>query len=226
MDTFTQAEPYALTENERDQFRALWTWRHNEYDDELDPLRVLHFQRLLTEVARLPSGDYIEMGTQHGCTAKVIFDLMVSDAHLYCFDTFEGFHPDDLKIEDSIRAHGFTTDSIPKVDFRQVPEKILGVGRTSDRLTLVPGRVPHTLEPFAHLRFRFAHLDMDLYEPTAQGLSWLWPRMVPGGLIFLHDYDALPSVRKAVDEFARPKGLLAIPMSDRFGSSLLFKSPG
>ncbi|WP_316207635.1 MULTISPECIES: class I SAM-dependent methyltransferase [unclassified Bradyrhizobium] len=226
MQTFVQAEPYALTAVELAQFRALSAWRHQEYDDETDPLRVLHFQRLLSEVARLPFGDYIEMGTQHGCTAKIIYDLMVPSAHLYCFDTFQGFHAEDLKIEDGIRPHGFTKDSIAVVDISKVRDKILGEAQVSEQLTLVAGRVPYSLAPFRDRQFRFAHIDMDLYEPTSQGLSWIWPQLIPGAIVLFHDYDALPSIRKAVDEFARPRGLLAVPMSDRFGSALLFKPPG
>jgi hypothetical protein len=225
MQTFTQFEPYGTTESDIRTFRELAAWRTSKYSDEGDPLRILHFQRLLREVVYLPYGDYIEMGTQHGGTAKIIFDLMVPSANLYCFDTFTGFDPKDLEIESTVFAHGFTTESIPYTTIEIARDTILGEGNTSDRLTLVPGRVPETLSPFRGRRFRFAHLDMDLYEPTKRGLEWLWPRMEPGAPIFLHDYDALPSIRKAVDEFTRPKGIAASPLSDRFGSAVFFKPP-
>jgi O-methyltransferase len=88
----------------------------------------------------------------------------------------------------------------------------------SDRLTLVKGRVPETLAPHENRRWRFAHLDMDLYEPTRAAIEWLWPRMVPGGIIFFHDYGVLPGVKKAVDDLVQPLQRIAIPMGDRFGS--------
>jgi hypothetical protein len=220
-----QAEPYGAGEIELTKFRTLAAWRHSKYEDEGDPLRVLHFQRLLREASHLAMGDYVEMGTQHGGTAKIIYDLMVPGAELFCFDTFTGFDAEDLKIESTVGAHGFTTESISDVDIGFVRDMILGDGRTSDRLHLVPGRVPQTLAPFANRRWRFAHLDMDLYEPTKRALEWLWPRLVPGAIVLFHDYDALPSIKVAVDEFSKPKGLVASPLSDRFGSSVLFKPP-
>ena len=225
MQTYIQTEPLGTTELDIQTFRTLAAWRKSKYSTEGDPLRILHFQRLLREVAYLPTGDYIEMGTQHGGTAKIIFDLMVPGAELFCFDTFTGFDAKDLEIESTVYEHGFTTESIPYTNIDIARETILGEGKTSDRLTLVPGRVPQSLPPFAGRRWRFAHLDMDLYEPTKRGLEWLWPRLEPGAAILLHDYDALPSVRKAVDEFSRPKGLVASPLSDRFGSAVFFKPP-
>lgn len=86
---------------------------------------------------------------------------------------------------------------------------------------MIPGRVPETLAPYEGYRWRFAHLDMDLYEPTRTALEWLWPRMVPGGIINLHDYSALQGVKKAVDDFLHPLQRLAIPMGDRFGSVVI-----
>ncbi len=225
MPTFVQTEPLGTTEDEIQTFRALAAWRESKYATEGDPLRILHFLRLLKEVSYLPTGDYIEMGTQHGGTAKIIFDLMVPGAKLFCFDTFTGFDAKDLEIESAIYEHGFTTESIPYTNIQLARDTVLGEGKTSDRLTLVPGHVPQSLSPFASHRWRFAHLDMDLYEPTRTALEWLWPRLEPWAAILLHDYDALPSVRKAVDEFSRPKGIVASPLSDRFGSAVLFKPP-
>lgn len=221
-----QAEPYVLSPEQISQFRELASWRESNYGD-YDPLRILHFQRVLQEVAGLPEGEYLEMGTQYGGTAKIIFDLMPTDRKLFCFDTFTGFNAEDLRIESTVRPHGFTTESIRPLDPQTVRSNILGSGPAgrSERLVLVPGHVPGSLGPFGEYSWRFAHFDMDLYEPTRLALDWVWPRMVPGGILLFHDYDALPTVRKAVDEFVNPLGLLAIPLSDRFGSAIVFKPP-
>jgi Macrocin-O-methyltransferase (TylF) len=201
-------------------FTDLSEWRARNYVGELDPVRVINFIQIIEQVADLPDGDYIEMGTQYGGTAKLIHDLMLPDRHLFCFDTFEGFPQADLDEESKLFQHGFTTESIRPLAM-EIVRDIITDQSPSDRLTLVKGRVPETLAPYEDHRWRFAHLDMDLYEPTRAALEWLWPRMVPGGIISFHDYGALQGVRKAVDDFVRPLHRLAIPMGDRFGSAVI-----
>ena len=51
--------------------------------------------------------------------------------------------------------------------------------------------------------FCFANLDMDFYQPQLDGLRYFWPKMIPGGVILLHDYfhPDLPGVKEAVDDF-------------------------
>jgi O-methyltransferase len=218
----SQAIPYAYSTNpaKLKVFTDLSEWRAQNYVGELDPVRVVNFIQLIEQVADLPEGDYVEMGTQYGGTAKLIYDLMPVSRRLFCFDTFEGFTQPDLDEESKVYNHGFTTDSIRPLAMETVKNIIMG-NSPSARLTMVKGRVPETLAPYESCRWRFAHLDMDLYEPTRTALEWLWPRMVPGGIIYFHDYGALPGVKKAVDEFVRPLERLAIPMGDRFGSAVI-----
>lgn len=223
-----QSVPYKLTRDEAAlaKFMSLSAWRRhhcNEEWDRWDHLRTVHFMRLIEHANELTDGDYIEMGTRSGGTAKLILELMNRDRSLYCFDTFSGFTQRDLDQESKIRSdHGFTTDSIGPIDHHEVRVVITG-GVADPRLKLVPGVVPASLAPFSDMRWRFAHLDLDLYEPTRTGLEWLWPRIVPGGVVLFHDYDALPGISKAVNQVLMPHGVVAMPMSDRFGSAAVIK---
>lgn len=49
--------------------------------------------------------------------------------------------------------------------------------------------------------FVFVSLDMDIYEPTYQGLQFFWNRMSPGGVIFVHDYGNYDGIKSAVMRF-------------------------
>ena len=44
------------------------------------------------------------------------------------------------------------------------------------------------LETLAETRYRFVHIDVDIYEPTYACLEYFHPRMVEGGLIVIDDY--------------------------------------
>ena len=66
------------------------------------------------------------------------------------------------------------------------------------------GRIPQTFQGLEDTRIAFAYLDMDLYQSTFDALAFIVPRLVPGGVILVDDYDApvqWPGVRLAVDAF-------------------------
>ena len=58
------------------------------------------------------------------------------------------------------------------------------------------------------------NIDVDLYKPIKAGLEYFWPRMVENGYIFVHDYfsNSYAGSRKAIDEFAKEKGLGFTPI--------------
>lgn len=53
------------------------------------------------------------------------------------------------------------------------------------------------------LSFALVSLDPDLYAPTLEGLRFFYPRLSPGGMIIVHDYDnkQFTGVKQAVSEF-------------------------
>jgi hypothetical protein len=50
-------------------------------------------------------------------------------------------------------------------------------------------------------RYRFTHVDVDLYHPTKASLEYFWPRLVPGGVLVCDDYN-WSGAKRAVEEFA------------------------
>ena len=74
-------------------------------------------------------------------------------------------------------------------------------------------------------KFALVSLDADLEESTLSGLEYFVPRMVPGGYIFLHDYDShsFYGVRKAVERYEAAHDLKfhALPLCDVNGTLVL-----
>jgi O-methyltransferase len=50
-------------------------------------------------------------------------------------------------------------------------------------------------------RYRFVHVDVDLYQPTKASLEYFWPRLVTGGVMVCDDYN-WGGARRAVEEFS------------------------
>ena len=68
---------------------------------------------------------------------------------------------------------------------------------------LYKGWIPDRFEEVSGKKFSFAHIDVDLYEPTRDSLEFFFPRLVEGGSIVVDDYgmSQFPGCKKAVDEF-------------------------
>ena len=60
------------------------------------------------------------------------------------------------------------------------------------RVQIVEGNiletVPEYVEQHPGLRISLLHLDVDIYEPNLVALKYLYPRVVPGGLVVLDEY--------------------------------------
>ena len=78
----------------------------------------------------------------------------------------------------------------------------MGKLHNPERVVVHQGFFPATAEGVED-RFAFVSLDVDLHDPTAAGLEFFFPRLSPGGFIFVHDYNngRYNGVRQAVEDF-------------------------
>ncbi|HSV70494.1 MAG TPA: TylF/MycF/NovP-related O-methyltransferase [Methylibium sp.] len=74
------------------------------------------------------------------------------------------------------------------------------------RVAIHPGWLPESLRSAPEARYRFVHVDVDLYAPTLGCFEYFYPRLLPGGIIVTDDYN-WPGGRRAVDEFCAARGL-------------------
>lgn len=65
------------------------------------------------------------------------------------------------------------------------------------------GYFPDTAKQLEEERFAFVNLDVDLYEPTYNGLKFFKDKMISGGVILVHDYFAanFKGPHEAVNQF-------------------------
>ena len=69
-----------------------------------------------------------------------------------------------------------------------------------------PGWIPQAFPDETVSRYRFVHVDVDLYQPTRDSIEYFYPRLVPGGIIVSDDY-SWPGARKAIEEFCTGSGV-------------------
>lgn len=195
----------------------------NRYKPMRDINRWLLLRLALNMSLKLEDGDYAEVGTYHGVSAKIMYRHMPLHSALYCFDTFEGFASSDIEIEAARTGIMVSSNDFSKTSIEFV-EDLVRDGDSSKFLALRKGRFPETFEGLEGMKWRFVHLDCDLYEPIRAGLELFWPKMVKGAVVVVHDYNSsFKGVKIAVDEFCKRENAIAIPWIDQCGSVLIVK---
>ena len=189
-----------------------------------DGNRVIQAHLLLDHVKNCAEGDYAEVGTYQGNYARLIYSRKVSSAKLYCFDTFEGFPDRDVDVEINESSVDAKAGSFNDTSMSLVRRNICGDGSPAD-LVFRKGLFPETFSGLEDRRWRFVLLDADLYAPIKAGLEIFWPRLVPGGVMIVHDYmnDYYEGAKKAVDEYFKPLGIVPVPWPDRVCSAVVIK---
>ncbi len=140
------------------------------------------------------NGDIAEVGTYLGGSAKIICAVK-GNKKLHLFDTFDGLP--EMSVWDR-SPHFYKGQFASSVDF------VKNFLKDFNEVYLYKGLFPATSVPVENCTFSLVHLDVDLYEATAAGLTFFYSRMTKGGIIISHDYDE-PGVKKAVDDFFEDK---------------------
>jgi O-methyltransferase len=150
----------------------------------VDRYRCYELWQLVAEVAKFPSGDLIEIGVWRGGTGALIAkkcQLMGIDATVNLCDTFTGV------VKAGSADAGYTGGEHADTTKDEVTRLCRSLNL--DRVRILEGIFP---EQSGHLvserQFRFCHIDVDVYQSAMDISEWIWPRLVPGGLVVYDDY--------------------------------------
>lgn len=133
---------------------------------------------------------------------------------LYLFDTFSGFdsNRDAVNVVDINNFKDTSVDIV--LEKMKKPENcIIRKGYFPDTATDIDGS------------FALVSLDCDLYKPILAGLEFFYPKLVPGGYIFVHDFGLYhyEEVKKAVFEYCEKVQATIFPIVDRCLSIIISK---
>lgn len=150
----------------------------------VDEYRCYELWKLVEQSAKLDRGSLLEVGVWKGGTGALIAKQaersIFERSRVYLCDTFTGL----------VKAG--PEDSVYKGDEYSVPsdeaEALLLQMRLFNaeiKKGIFPDQTGKSLEDEV---FRFAHIDVDTYHSAKDITEWIWPRMVPGGIIVYDDY--------------------------------------
>lgn len=138
----------------------------------------------LTAQATKRDGAFIEIGVWRGGTGLLIAERLRQLGELrpvYLCDTYEGIvkaGSNDPTIRDGMYA-----DTSAEAVAQRARERDL------DHIKVLKGIFPDdTADRIVEDQIAFAHVDVDAYNSARDVLEWLWPRLVPGGVVVFDDY--------------------------------------
>ena len=110
------------------------------------------------------------------------FDLSTKGKKIEKLSFEKNFFPSVDDVLDIIKKFNIKENYFPK----------FVKGKTQETL-LLSENLPNSIS--------FLRLDTDIYEPTADQLDKLYPKLSSGGILHIDDYGHCPGVKKAVDEY-------------------------
>lgn len=155
------------------------------------------------------TGSIAEVGVFQGDFAKHM-NALFPESKLYLYDTFEGFARQDVVVEENestIETYRHYANTTIETVLSKLPHPDMAIIRK--------GFFPDTAAGEDD-KYVFVNLDADLYAPTLAGLEYFWPKMVPGGIIFVHDFFSpeFTGVKRAVTEFMDSTRINISPIGD------------
>ncbi|GFG96471.1 hypothetical protein MTIM_23500 [Mycobacterium timonense] len=153
--------------------------------------------------ARKIKGDIVECGVLLGGASMLIAKTLLSvddtSRELWLFDSFQGFVGEQAK--DDVTWYGDSIkDRYP--DFGMIAENnVVSTGYPPERLHLVKGDVEKTAAENVNGDIALLRLDTDTYYSTKAELEYLYPKLVPGGILIIDDYGHALGARRAADEY-------------------------
>jgi hypothetical protein len=158
-------------------------------------------------------GDIFEAGVGSGGSARLMLDCLLrhkAQKSVWLLDTFAGYQ----KIDRSHDGAHVELNQCRHNSFEEVQRLLVN---ESVPVNLIKGMIPATLADVKTDKICFAHVDVNLYEPTLAATEFCLQRLVPGGIMVFDDYcwPATYSARKAIDEACGTAGqtVICVPES-------------
>ncbi len=173
----------------------------------VDKYRCYELWQLIEESAKL-EGALLEVGVWRGGSGALMAKKMklssIKDT-MYLCDTFEGVVKAGSR-DSSYKGKEHADTS------KEIAESLIDTLEL-DNVKILKGMFPEETEQFvAGAKFRFCHIDVDVYQSAKDVLEWVWPRLVVGGMVVFDDYgfQGCDGVTSFVNEERKKKDRLVV----------------
>ena len=224
-----QKRPFSLVAlNEKDSFdssRLLGTLEFSDEEYYYDYFRYRTFEFIAEELlAAEIKGAVAELGVFRGKFSRMI-NRKFSGKKMYLFDTFEGFDLEEAEKELSL---GRCNESFIESHRDTSVDILLSNLLFPEQCVICKGIFPQSVtEEAREESYCFVSLDVDFEDSMYAGIDFFYPRLVDGGILYIHDYNTyfLDGIKIAIKRYEEDQGirLKKIPIADRAGTLIVIK---
>jgi len=160
-----------------------------------------YFLQQLIKLTKNIKGDTVELGVYFGASSELILQAIgQTEKKHHMFDSWQGISQPDLE-DGTYWEKGSLNSSLffCKNNLSAFKENIK---------IFYEGWIPDTFQNISDdLSISFVHFDLDLHQPTKDGLCFFYDKLSSGGIMLFDDYTftSCPGVKKAVDDFFADK---------------------
>jgi O-methyltransferase len=168
-------------------------------------------------------GDFVECGVDNGVLSGAIAQYVAwpggTEKKLYLLDTFSGIPTEGLG------ADSMTAASHRNRGYTGVYERVRDHFSQYRNVILVRGAIPQTLSEVPSEKVAYLSVDMNVPEPEMAAAEYFWPKLVPGAVILLDDfnYRGFETQRRAWTQFAQRRGVDILPLPT--GQGVIIRPP-
>lgn len=147
----------------------------------LDGNRLFQLWHLISMAPE--GGSLIEVGVWRGGSGAVIARKAQKShpgATVYLCDTFTGLPNVDPQLDPFLREHQGDDTSAKMVNALMISLEL-------ENVRIIPGVFPGSFTDPVDA-FSFAHIDVDVYRSCRETFEWIWPKLLPGGIVVFDDY--------------------------------------
>lgn len=146
------------------------------------------------------NGSIAEVGAFEGGNALGSLNFMakLNSKNFYIFDSFEGFPELSNSDPQNVKKGDYSIET--------TFNEIVNTFSVFPEARVIKGFVPETFNKVPKgEKFSLVFYDCDLYQPALDTFNFFWDKIVPGGYLLIHDYEAeedgFTGVKKATEEF-------------------------
>ena len=163
-------------------------------------------------------GDVAECGVRYGKSTLFMAEIVAGSRQMHLFDSFEGLSEADPEKDPGVDI--YRSDGKTRRFRNRKLDAVMARFAAYPNIHVHRGWIPDRFAEVADRRFAFAHVDVDMYQPTLDSIAFFYARMDPGGMIVCDDYgsSAFPGARTAMDEFFadKPEHPVELPAGQAF----------
>ena len=153
---------------------------------------------------------FVECGCWKGHSAFGISTILKKNnfnKNFYIFDSFEGGLSDKNKNDINSKRYTQSKEDILKQK-KYFESSLTEVNNLLDEFNFVKihkGWIPKVFNKIEKIKISFIHIDLDLYKPTYDTISYFFDNLESGGIIVCDDYNCsdFPGAKLAIDEFLK-----------------------